>query len=1382
MSVSTRTRTGKLPHTGKRNLSTISDGSDDSGSELEIEPKVKTRRPKKRVKKDDSRNTESSQPVARRKKGKLSNLPEMPLDILFDIFGHLAPGDLVRLARTTKPFRKLLLSATYDSMWAEAFNFVKGAPPVPKDTSPRKWAHLLYGGCYCSACGKSTTSKIMFMFRKRFCSKCLQTEIVSCRSIQAPLFFVRAGFCNAFDYLLPTMTPPKDCRTNLCDKSAAHALIREVTEKCADIKDSDKEGLRVVISSLVDLKKKQLSEHKNHVKICNEWQEETLKERKDELRDACNERRDKTYSIKRRFMEMGYTDQEWLESKVSSHKEVCVSRPLTEKVWTRILPILEPAMLEAREKQDAQGRTDRVLARRKAVLDLYAEIIQTLRPTEFPLIPSEDHCVDIPSIQTIIKTDIPEIGDDWRADAKKALEAALESAREAVVSRKRQLLALLPRLDGMPSDSIAINDDSLDALELATATFLAPASETRYSMQTKVAWFGADALASMPQETLFMSSEAPLSSIAFSKRLRETVQVILSMLGLDEKTTTAVQLDDMVVRFICNECRPTNFSVEGRAAFGHMTFRWRDMVDHVRKDHPAGERVDFFRVSTKEELTDILPFEKRITGKFAWGCCHCRMKRTGPRWMCEAEAIEHAKQKHAILQPLGNIDLFFNPRARNLGMSHGAVLENIQSLIIFFKNMSELTLTKTEEHPPDENRNMSMAPSQSDNSDNEMERKTQRTSMGRRPKKRAKKNAVPSQAVARGKRGKLGNLPDMPLNILFDIFEHLSPGDLVRLSRTTKAFKQLLSSAAYDSMWASSFQYTEGAPPRPEDMSPRGWAHLLFGGSYCNVCGKATTSKILFTFRKRFCAKCFQTQVVFCSSINVPEYLQGAIRGGLSSVLPTICGSKKDRRRKLCDKAAADGLFAELEEKCAELKDPDSRVGLVAAIGRVLGPRRTFAFGNERDEHVAICDQWQEKALKERKDGLQDASNTRKESIKKRLMEMGYTEEDWCAGGIADHKDVCVSRPLTEKAWSRILPTLELAIKEARDVQEALRKDNRIEERREAILELWTEILPTAHPMEFPFTPTPEICIELPPVKAFIDTDFKEIDDGWRAEAKKALQKGLEFAREAVVSHKRTLVALLPPLDATFQHPPPPPETRLYGPKVVMWFGADALASVSPQDLFLSAGSSLPNILFNERGRETVEIILSLLGLDKKTTTAVQLGRIGARFVCTKCDPTCFTLAGRDSGSYTYGHAAFPWRAMVCFLVFYGLSLVEHVYTVHHAEESLAGILRMLTKEEMADASPVEKSLVGKFAWGCCYCRIEDKRPHWMCEVEAVEHLKLKHEILDPKENVDLFFDPFHRNVGRPSYAVFTLPSASAENLFLYCSYGSFGCCLHKSV
>ncbi|KAJ4467879.1 hypothetical protein J3R30DRAFT_3306146, partial [Lentinula aciculospora] len=81
-------------------------------------------------------------------------LPKVMRTNAFQIFCVFDPDDLVRLARTSKDLRGILMSKSSEAIWRSARANVKGLPPRPDDLNEPQYAHLLYEA-YCYVSSKS---------------------------------------------------------------------------------------------------------------------------------------------------------------------------------------------------------------------------------------------------------------------------------------------------------------------------------------------------------------------------------------------------------------------------------------------------------------------------------------------------------------------------------------------------------------------------------------------------------------------------------------------------------------------------------------------------------------------------------------------------------------------------------------------------------------------------------------------------------------------------------------------------------------------------------------------------------------------------------------------------------------------------------------------------------------------------------------------------------------------------------------------------------------------------------------------------------------------------------------------------------------------------
>ena len=132
------------------------------------------------------------------------------------------------------------------------------------------------------------------------------------------------------------------------------------------------------------------------------------------------------------------------------------------------------------------------------------------------------------------------------------------------------------------------------------------------------------------------------------------------------------------------------------------------------------------------------------------------------------------------------------------------------------------------------------------------------------PAKKTKKSSA-GQSSAKSSRQKksLSLLPAMPLDVLFEVknknnslllmltanriyqvFSHLTPKDIIHLSRTSQIFRDTLMTRNATVVWKAA-RKRFGAPECPMNMSEPQWAVLLFG----NNCQVRKSSSLLMASR-----------------------------------------------------------------------------------------------------------------------------------------------------------------------------------------------------------------------------------------------------------------------------------------------------------------------------------------------------------------------------------------------------------------------------------------------------------------------------------------------------------------------------------------------------
>ncbi|KAH9920183.1 hypothetical protein B0H21DRAFT_767734 [Amylocystis lapponica] len=130
----------------------------------------------------------------------------------------------------------------------------------------------------------------------------------------------------------------------------------------------------------------------------------------------------------------------------------------------------------------------------------------------------------------------------------------------------------------------------------------------------------------------------------------------------------------------------------------------------------------------------------------------------------------------------------------------------------------------------------------------------------------------PSRRTLRGKRGGLANMPDMPMDILLEIFSYLHPRDLLNLARTSKDFRKYLMSREFAFLWKVVRKSIDDFPDCPSYLSEPAYANLAFF-PHCHSCLKGNIKTVLWALCARYCNNCLQSKTSRYSN-GFPSYPQ----------------------------------------------------------------------------------------------------------------------------------------------------------------------------------------------------------------------------------------------------------------------------------------------------------------------------------------------------------------------------------------------------------------------------------------------------------------------------------------------------------------------------
>ncbi|KAF9477185.1 hypothetical protein BDN70DRAFT_811091 [Pholiota conissans] len=76
--------------------------------------------------------------------GALERMTKLPVDILYEIFNHLHPTELLHLSRANKYMRSILYEEHARGVWRAALSSVRALPACPPDMTEQQYASLAF--------------------------------------------------------------------------------------------------------------------------------------------------------------------------------------------------------------------------------------------------------------------------------------------------------------------------------------------------------------------------------------------------------------------------------------------------------------------------------------------------------------------------------------------------------------------------------------------------------------------------------------------------------------------------------------------------------------------------------------------------------------------------------------------------------------------------------------------------------------------------------------------------------------------------------------------------------------------------------------------------------------------------------------------------------------------------------------------------------------------------------------------------------------------------------------------------------------------------------------------------------------------------------------
>ncbi|KAH7924491.1 hypothetical protein BV22DRAFT_1035091 [Leucogyrophana mollusca] len=330
----------------------------------------------------------------------------MPMDILFEIFGHLRPIDLLHLARTTKEFRRVLLHRSAMSVWRSARENVPGLPDCPSFMSEPHFANLAFD-THCHECLSPHIRSVDWRIGRRICMKCAKVCMIEEYPGTDPLYaLVPSKYSKRGrpSYYAKEVSLVQNHLATLTTPADREAYIKERGEY---VKELGK-----------------------YASLLETWARTQARDRSDQLDEA---RRDRKEAIIEKLTTLGWgyeIEQIPYRDDLSHHKLVKQPTRLTERIWKNIKDEMVKYMEQMKTQRLDRERKALIIARKKAavsVLRAYKLAHLPLpdimpEPVDFCSFPEVTAIVELPTEYTVTQSTfdpvaekLDEIIENWRA-------------------------------------------------------------------------------------------------------------------------------------------------------------------------------------------------------------------------------------------------------------------------------------------------------------------------------------------------------------------------------------------------------------------------------------------------------------------------------------------------------------------------------------------------------------------------------------------------------------------------------------------------------------------------------------------------------------------------------------------------------------------------------------------------------------------------------------------------------------------------------------------------------------------------------------------------------------------------------------------------------
>ncbi|KIP06012.1 hypothetical protein PHLGIDRAFT_36159 [Phlebiopsis gigantea 11061_1 CR5-6] len=562
----------------------------------------------------------------RGKRGNLANFLSMPLDVVYEVLLCLDPMDLLNLARTSKDFRRLLMSQNSAHVWKTVIQDADDIPDCPADLSPPSFVHLLYQSI-CHNCGRGPCEKIYWECRARYCNRC-KTQIsidynyrynsdkdYSIRNnLQVPNVSLPFTYLPVYA-LVPLMLEGPFKLGNLPklkELLVRRADLEAVQRELSELKSEDE------IYAYIKQRTIELEKAREQTEDLVDWRENKVQFR---IKNNKRLQAERLKGIEDKLIDLGYEpyiQQIMSMTAFKTHPMVIQAKALTDRIWNNIedtiIGIAEPvkqAVLRREKEQTIVARLH-VLDEALVKIRLRKRNDASLRDIAL-FIPEVKGVLTLPNDQAVTTADF----DFLRTALPEFEEKRKKDAREYLCGQAKKDLGI----------------DVEDPLALAVGSVFACGACRRLCSWPHILAHSCTTRCQTPSNAdhyvnIIVDNTPRMTWAASKYRVPEKLKALIEAYGLDPLTATVEEMDQCPLEHhLSSGCQPANWKV----------------VDDAQTE--AARPLEAF---ARGMGTDRL-----------WTCARC--PRMEQRLVSRHELEEHMSTKHNLAKPTDEDFVYDSP-------------------------------------------------------------------------------------------------------------------------------------------------------------------------------------------------------------------------------------------------------------------------------------------------------------------------------------------------------------------------------------------------------------------------------------------------------------------------------------------------------------------------------------------------------------------------------------------------------------------------------------------------------------------------------------------------------------------------------------------------